>query len=302
VGVNLCEILTMNQISQAEHVIPVYSLLSCTGAKDFAIFKIKPFEVLGGLQTPHRHEGYNISLLIHGRITKYIDFERHVIEGPAIICVGPEQINQYESAEDAEVICISFSQDFLISEMRGWVACWECMFSQVILNPGEELMSELVAYSVLMLKEFNEDRTKRDVIIRNLLNSMIINIARMGSDTTMVMQVDTITNKLVEQFKTVVDNNFRSTTQVAQYADMLHVTPGHLNDVIKNTVGKTAKQIIDEKRVMEAKRLLFWANYSLKEIAGLLSFEDDSYFNRFFKKHTGYTPSVFQREAREKYN
>ena len=85
-------------MNQTENIIPVYNLRLCTGASDFAILRVRPFEVLGSLQTPHRHEGYNISLLLEGRITKYIDFERYVIEGPAVICVGPEQINQYESA------------------------------------------------------------------------------------------------------------------------------------------------------------------------------------------------------------
>jgi AraC-like DNA-binding protein len=67
-------------------------------------------------------------------------------------------------------------------------------------------------------------------------------------------------------------------------------------------VGKTAKQIIDERRVTEAKRLLFWNEHTIKEIAWQLNFEDDGYFNRFFKKHTGHTPAVFQKSIREKYN
>jgi AraC-like DNA-binding protein len=83
---------------------------------------------------------------------------------------------------------------------------------------------------------------------------------------------------------------------------MLYVTPGHLNDLIKTVTGKTAKQIIDERRIMEAKRLPFWGEHSVKEIAARLNFEDDAYFNRFFKKHTTNTPAQFQRQIREKYN
>jgi AraC-like DNA-binding protein len=289
-------------VNQVETIIPVYDLRICIGAKDFAIKRVNPFQILGPLQLPHRQEGYNIALLLEGRITRFIDFEQHTIDAPAIICVGPDQVNQYVSAEKADVICISFSQDFLIGEMKRWVACWECMFNQVILNPDGEQLSELLVYSELMENEFNGDRAKKDAIIRNLLNAMIINIARMRTNIASVMQLDNSANKLVVQFKKIVDENFRSTTQVAKYAERLNVTPGHLNDVIKTSVGKTAKQIIDEKRIMEAKRLLFWANYNLKEIASLLSFEDDSYFNRFFKKHTGYTPYAFQRSIREKYN
>ena len=82
----------------------------------------------------------------------------------------------------------------------------------------------------------------------------------------------------------------------------LYITPGYLNDTIKAATGKTAKQIIDEKRIVEAKRLLFWGEQSAKEISNQLNFEDDAYFNRFFKKHTGQTPAQFQKNTREKYN
>lgn len=299
-----CEVASSNVITmhQTQTIIPVFNFRMCTGDQDFSIVRLNPFEILGKLQVPHRQEGYNISILLQGRIIRYIDFERHVIEAPAVICVGPNQINHYEHAEGADMICISFSQDFLISEMRQWVACWECKFSQVILDANAEFISELLVYTDLMTKEFEENNVKKETVIRNLLNAFIIKIARQRETIVSVMRLDNAANKIVEQFKSLLDTHFKEKTQVAQYAEMLHVTPGHLNDVIKTTVGKTAKQIIDEKRIMEAKRLLFWADYNLKEIAGLLSFEDDAYFNRFFKKHTGYTPFAFQRTIREKYN
>jgi AraC-like DNA-binding protein len=286
----------------SEAVIPVYNFRACSGGTDFAIAHIASVDILGSLQIPHRQEGYNVSLLLKGSITRYIDFERYEVHAPAIICVGPEQINQYESAEDAEMICISFTQDFLITEMKRWVACWECMFTKVIMNADEKDMEELRTYADLMLREFGADKPKKDMIIRNLLNAFIITVARMRDSLASIMMADMNTNKLVEQFKSFVDTQFKEKTQVAQYAEMLAVTPGHLNDVIKSTTGRTAKQIIDEKRIMEAKRLLFWADHNLKEIAGQLSIEDDSYFNRYFKKHTGFTPSAFQRTIREKYN
>jgi AraC-like DNA-binding protein len=289
-------------INQVENSIPVYDLKTCMGVQDFAVKRVSPVEILGHLQVPHRNEGYNVTVLLKGRIIRYIDFEQYTIDAPAIICGGPDQVHQYVSAEKADMICVSFSPDFLLGEMKQWVACWECMFSQVILNPDDEELSELLVYTELMEREFHGNKAKKDIIIRNLLNAMIISIARMQSTIASVMQLETSTNKLVEQFKAIVDENFRSTTQVSQYAEKLNVTPGHLNDVIKSAIGKTAKQIIDEKRIMEAKRLLFWAQNNQKEIASMLSFEDQSYFNRFFKKHTGYTPSVFQRSIREKYN
>jgi AraC-like DNA-binding protein len=176
------------------------------------------------------------------------------------------------------------------------------MFGHVVMNMDDDSLRELLVYADLMMEEFHSNKPKKDVVIRNLLNAFIVCTARMRNTTLPVLNMDASQNRLVQQFKVLVDTHFRDKSQVTQYADMLYITPGHLNDVIKETVNKTAKQVIDEKRVTEAKRLLFWANYSLKEIASHLNFEDDAYFNRFFKKHTGHTPSLFQRTIREKYN
>jgi AraC-like DNA-binding protein len=177
------------------------------------------------------------------------------------------------------------------------------MFSQeVIAIKDPATLDELQTYVKLMIQEFNSGRPQKNLVLRNLLNAFIICAARLITCKSKIVEMNSSQNKIVRQFKTLTDEHYLSTTQVAQYADMLYVTPGHLNDLIKSVTGKTAKQIIDEKRVVEAKRLLFWGEHSVKEIAGRLNFEDDAYFNRFFKKHTGLTPALFQKSNREKYN
>jgi AraC-like DNA-binding protein len=173
-----------------------------------------------------------------------------------------------------------------------------------ITDPAQ--VRELTVYTELMQQEFTDNRHQKELILKNLLNAFIICAGRLvecrNNKNKAPVQMDYSQNRIVRQFKYLIDEHFVSTTQVARYADMLYVSPGHLNDLIKNVTGKTAKQIIDERRIMEAKRLLFWGEHSVKEIAGRLNFEDDAYFNRFFKKHTGNTPALFQRQIREKYN
>jgi AraC-like DNA-binding protein len=182
------------------------------------------------------------------------------------------------------------------------------MFSQVVLPVlNAEQLQEISVYLDLMHQEFRDNKPQKGLILKNLLNAFIVCAGRLvncKNDTVgqPVITMDYSQNRIVRQFKSLIDENFVNATQVTQYADMLYVTPGHLNDLIKTVTGKTAKQIIDERRILEAKRLLFWGEHSVKEIAGRLNFEDDAYFNRFFKKHTGNTPALFQRTIREKYN
>lgn len=107
---------------------------------------------------------------------------------------------------------------------------------------------------------------------------------------------------LLKRFLTKVDANFQQCHEVSDYAAMFHITAGHLSEVIKNQSGKPAIKLIHERLIMEARRLLFHTNDSLKEIAFGLGFSDASYFNRFFKRETGDTPAGYRSKIREMYH
>ncbi|MGX5820604.1 helix-turn-helix domain-containing protein [Chitinophaga lutea] len=261
-----------------------------------------------GFDMPHRHDGYTIDILLKGSVTQYIDFEKHTIHAPAIIMLEPEQIHQHDRSSDAEILALYFTRDFLITETLGVLSCWQCVFRNNILPLEESQLQEVLAFARILLTEFRNDKPRKEAIIRNVLTAFIIACGRIASPGNGVAEIYRpesnygFSSALSVQFKMLVDQHFRERVQVAEYAEMLHVTPGHLNDTVKGAIGRSAKQVIDAKRIMEAKRLLFWQKHSIKQIAGELNFDDDAYFSRFFKKHTGQTPALFQKTIREKYN
>ncbi|MFY0255418.1 helix-turn-helix domain-containing protein [Chitinophaga sp. 30R24] len=254
------------------------------------------------LKVPHRHNGYSIDILIKGRIRQSIDFKSYEIEAPAIMLMEPNQIHRHDMAEDAELINIYFTNDFLVPDLQGVVSCWRCVFTSGLIPLNEEQLEEVLAYAALIRKEYNGNKYRKDDIIRGLLNAFVIACGRISEPSGKWMNVESSQYNMVRQFKMLVDEHFHEKAQVSDYAEMLYVSPGHLNDTVKALLGKNAKYVIDEKRIMEAKRLLYWGEHSIKQIAAQLSFEDDAYFNRFFKKHSGYTPASFQKSIREKYN
>jgi len=99
---------------------------------------------------------------------------------------------------------------------------------------------------------------------------------------------------IYKNFKQLVVNHVLEEVKVSDYAKRLFVSAGHLNDVVKEITGKNAKNIINEQRILEAKRLLFWTNTPIREVAYKTGFDDPAYFTRFFKKYTGMLPSDFQ--------
>jgi len=95
---------------------------------------------------------------------------------------------------------------------------------------------------------------------------------------------------LTQQFKDQLTQHIYVYHTVKEYAQLLHVTPNHLNKCVKSTLGKTAQSLLNEMLIMEAKSLLKYTDLNISEIAEKLCRSTPSNFSRFFKKQTGYTP------------
>ena len=279
--------------------IPVINWNEYMADSDFVIKTLDDANIPLRMKSPHRNNGYKVALLTEGTISAYIDFEGFTAKAPAILFSSPEQVIQVTSYIKHKMVHISFSKDYLINDIKSTLSCWECMFNQAVISITEEKdFNELKVYIKMMQQEFTELREQKDMVIRNLLNAFLVAAARLGTCKTHLTTINVSQNKILHHFRVLLEDHYVSRTQVSEYADMIYITPGHLNDTIKTITGKTAKQMIDERRMTEAKRLLYWEDLTMKEIAAHLNFEDDAYFNRFFKKHTGQTPALFQKNIR----
>lgn len=283
---------------RAATLIPVVDFKQYMPDSEFIIMSSESCNIPHHATVPHRITGYKVSLLLEGKLSINVDFKQHDVVAPAILFLSPEQVSQLTDHNNVKSIHFAFSKDYLLNDVRNTLSCWECMFNQIMIPvTSQKDLNELKTYASLIQQEFTQLRHQKDLVIKNLLNAFLITAARLGTCKTKLATMNSSQNKILQQFRTLVDDHFVSKTQVAEYADMIYITPGHLNDTIKTVTGRTAKQMIDEKRINEAKRLLFWGDLSVKQIASHLNFEDDAYFNRFFKKHTGQTPALFQRNS-----
>jgi AraC-like DNA-binding protein len=96
-------------------------------------------------------------------------------------------------------------------------------------------------------------------------------------------------------FRKLIDQHYKALRRPGEYAALLYITPGHLNALCQDLLGHSAGEVIRERVLLEAKRLLTNAGMTSTEIAYELNFQDNSYFNRFFKKYVGATPEEFRR-------
>ena len=105
----------------------------------------------------------------------------------------------------------------------------------------------------------------------------------------------TSSQTIVNRFIQAVDANFINKRSVSEYAKILNLSEGHLNNIIKKETGKPAGYHIRERILHEAQRLLIYTDSSISEISYTLNFSNPSYFFRLFKSLTGTTPKKFRK-------
>jgi AraC family transcriptional activator of pobA len=102
---------------------------------------------------------------------------------------------------------------------------------------------------------------------------------------------------LLKNFQKLIELHYTRLKLPKDYAGMLYITPNHLNAVCKDILGMQAGEVIRNRAMLEAKRLLTNPQLTISEIAFELNFNDNSYFTKFFKKFEGITPEEFRKNT-----
>ena len=102
---------------------------------------------------------------------------------------------------------------------------------------------------------------------------------------------------MANDFQKLLEDHFITERNVSFYASALCLTPDSFSKKIKALLGKTPNKLIQERVVLEAKKLLHLTYKSIKEVAFELNFEDEFYFSRFFKKNVGLSPKHFRKKV-----
>ena len=149
---------------------------------------------------------------------------------------------------------------------------------------------------------FNEFTAKQEgyiEVVKANLEIFFVEFIRQGRNPCDVSKAaSTYSQERLEDFLELLGTHLTNLKQVSQYADLLCLSTYQLNAITKATIGKPASQLINEQIILEAKRYLLATHNQVKDIADHLGYEDISYFIRFFKKHTGYSPDAFRKKSK----
>ncbi|PBQ34642.1 AraC family transcriptional regulator [Sphingobacteriaceae bacterium] len=250
--------------------------------------------------SPHKHDFYFAVLFTKGSGTHEIDFKKYPVKTGSLFLLKPGQMHNWKLSADCEGFIFFHTRDFYDTGFTSEHLQDFPFFSSHHSSP----LLVLKGSSFLSIKELanqiNEEYQKNDRFklqkLRALVNLVYIETSRQYSSPTEGTKENYL--EKLKKFETLIDGHFKDHITASDYAALMNISEKHLNRICKTCLDKTSTDLISDRMILEAKRLLLQSKWSVTQIAAELAFKDNSYFNRFFKKRTGETPLGFLEKYR----
>lgn len=252
------------------------------------------------LRFPHKHSFYQLVYFTGGRGSHSIDFVHFPVEPGQLYFMIPGQVHSWDFEGQPDGFIVNFSEQYLSDFLANPRYLEQFTFfsgivqEQVIVLP-ESVWPALQDLFEEIVHEGNAAAALKDDMARTALVQLFILVSRhTGVDTT--KQTTNYNTVVLRNFQKLIDQHYKEKKLTKDYAAMLYITPNHLNALCKDVTGRSAGELIRDRVLLEAKRLLVNARLSISQIATELQFMDNSYFSKFFKKYEGQTPEVFRKQ------
>ena len=263
-------------------------------------FKIRDVaEVLGGrdlLHAFHRNDFFFVLALQKGIGTHEIDFTPYDVRDNSIFFLRPGQVHQLELKAGCSGFLMEFDSTFFNAAHTGTHQRLIKASNKTYCEFEHTRFKKLLSLLAYMFDENVEKQQGYTEVIKAILEVFFIEYNRQSRNADGTLKNGrSYTQERFEDFLALLEPHITSKKQVSQYADLLNLSIYQLNAITKTTIGKPASELINEQIILEAKRYLLATPHQVKDIADHLGYEDTSYFIRFFKKHTSYSPEVFRK-------
>ncbi|MDH4474666.1 MAG: helix-turn-helix transcriptional regulator [Fluviicola sp.] len=247
---------------------------------------------------PHKHDFYLTVLITQGTGFHEIDFERYEVQAGAVFFMQPGQTHYWEFSPNVEGVIFFHSMAYYqwqfpnsqLSDFPFYFSRRNKPFLQLTDSETPKIADQFNR----ILQEFCADLPYRYSKIGSLLHCLYIDLSRRYAveEPQNVIHIQPYAQRF-KTFEETLNRDYKAEKSASYYAAQLHITIKHLNRICKEVTGKTSTEIITERVLLEAKRLLSTGSMNLNEIARELGYEEYAYFSRLFKQYCGESPRDF---------
>ncbi|MBF4465815.1 helix-turn-helix transcriptional regulator [Flavobacterium sp. LC2016-12] len=240
----------------------------------------------------HRDDYHLFSLQLKGTTSFEIDFQKYTIESPSIFYIHPNQVHRVVSFENVSFSSLAITNASLSQENLKLLEEITPV-KPLLLSPEKLSMVSEVVTLCLRFSERKEEKLYHS-LLKDSCNVLVSLIASYYLEETHSADKFSRFETITKSFKVLLEHNFVAVKKPTEYAQLLNISTPYLNECIKNTTGYSVTHHIQQRIILEAKRLLYHSDNSVKEIAGELGYDDYPYFSRLFTKVAGISPLAFR--------
>ncbi len=247
----------------------------------------------------HRLGYHDITLITDGQGKFRIDEKEYSVREGDIIFSSPNQIRWWDIDNITDGYTLIFEKEFLLTFFNDPDFLQHLSYFRDTHTFSKLTLGEEYEYTLRLINEIKQEidsyKEKDKHILRALLYQTLKSLDRIYIlKNTSSGNTENVKNRHADTFIKLVDIGYKQNHSIRYYADKLCITPNYLNEQIKSAKGINAKQVIHNKIIQEAKKMLLYTSDSMSDIAASLNYENTSYFIRFFRRQTGYTPLQYR--------
>lgn len=247
------------------------------------------------IQELHRHDFFYILALEKGLGSHEIDFIPYEVSDYSIFFMRPGQVHQLELKANCTGFLLEFDSTFYHPNEYLPNQRFKKASSKNFCMLEVSRFTKMLSVLTYIFNEFTTKQSGYLEVIKANLSIFFVEFVRQSKDPhTVSVDGNSYAQERLEDFLELLNIHILTHKQVSQYADLLNLSIYQLNAITKTTLNKTCSELINEQIILESKRHLLATSNQVTQIAFHLGYDDVSYFIRFFKKHTGYSPEAFR--------
>ena len=247
-------------------------------------------------------DGFSVIIMMAGEAVVSIDMKEYQVRPNNIVFFNPGSIiRTVRCSANAAAFVLAFSKSFVNEiqiDLSASLPVYMRFGKAPVLQVSEQDVAEIRQLFQLVKAMLLSDKERyRHEIIRSLFTTAFYLIIDINQREEQGGQKQGRCEVLFSEFMKLLELHHKSQRNVGFYAKQLNITPKYLSSAVKEVSGKTAARWIDEAVILEAKTLLKYSGMSIQEIAYHLNFSTQSFFGKYFKLHTGTSPSRYKRKG-----
>jgi AraC family transcriptional regulator, transcriptional activator of pobA len=243
---------------------------------------------------PHRHDAEEVVILTHGKAVHFIDFRKEELTAPVIIYVAMGKMHQFIPDQGTRGWVIHYSNEFIPQT--------NFQFYSNFLEKNNYRLNEdycsttLQSLCEIMLKEYQMEQPDF-LLIKHLLSAVLSKLEAESKTKYLDVKASNHVQLITfNNFLKILEYNYRRNEGADFYAEKMNMSTRNLNLISQSVFGKSISDIIETRKMIEARTLLLNTGLSVSEIGYEVGYNEKSYFSRVFRKRTGVTPTDFRNQ------